>query len=1616
MEFCGNSDLMNLEELWNSNRPVFSKCFLKILPFWIPAGFLWFFAPIEIYVMMRSSKNIRSFSNSISHNYYNVSRLISIIFLLLINLIQLVHDLCFHDPILKMMNIDLESDYYSSSQADITSSILNLLTYILFAFLTQFHRRKGKSTSGVAWIFTFLSWISFTPIMYTFLTQGIDENNNFLKIGFVKSNFRLFFLSGLIFAYAFKLTIIFLLTCFADRKQPSQTAVNLINHSPNTDLCNSKEENFVDSFELNSPYELNENPIDSESRNENAHGQQTLLPKSQKILCPKLKASFLSRIIFWWFNDLAMTGFQRSLKLEDLWELEPSNLTRNIAPEFDRHWLQHSKTRKIKKNALQFETSEVDTVILDENKRQPGIVWALTKTFGYSFLFGAIFKLGHDILQFASPQLLRFFITFVKKPSSEEPIWHGYFIASLFFIVATIQSLMLNYYFYMMFRIGMQVRTVLVSAVYRKSLKLSNSARKKTTTGEIINLMSVDAQRFVDLLPFLNLLWSSPLQILLATYFLWIQLGPSVLAGLVVMVLMIPINGFISSYQRKLQMKQMKKKDERVKVINELLNGIRVIKLYAWEIPFIKKVDSIRSKEIEYLKKIAYLHSTTSFLWTCAPFMVSFVTFGIYVLSSETNVLDPEKAFVSLALFNLLRFPMSMLPMMISMLINVSVSIKRLNQFLNSIELENYVDKSTEISNDIVMKIENGCFSWDSVDNSDAINKTKKKVVKRNFKNENDVSAVINEPLLTEDNVQDNKITDVATTNLKPSLNSINLEIKKGSLVAVVGHVGSGKSSLLSALLGDMEYISGKVNIDPSSTIAYVAQQAWIQNVTLKENILFGSPFNKTRYDSVIEMCALKPDIAILPGGDETEIGEKGINLSGGQKQRVSIARACYTQSDIILMDDPLSAVDSHVAKHIFQKVISSKKGFLKDRTRILVTNNLSFLAEVDQIIVLNRGSISETGTYQQLMSNSGKFAELMREYSTSESQHQNSDSSEQLIRSASLSKDNSSDKFKKRGQTEKLIDSERTETGGVKLSVYLTYFRSLTYIWLFIVSLGFVGMQTASVFSNVWLAVWSNDVVSSSNITQQDIELRNHRLSIYGILGLIQALCVVIGALAMANGVVNSSKVLHHSLLGRIMRSPIQFFDTTPMGRVVNRFSKDVDTIDSTIPHTLRGWFICFLQVVSTFVLIIIEIKVFMIVAVPILLFYYLIQKFYVTTSRQLKRLESVTRSPIYSHFGETLQGVSTIRAYDCSKRFIQESNNRVDINQKCYFPSFIANRWLAVRLEFCGNVITLFSAVFAVISRNSFYSAPGFAGLIMSYALNITQTLNWLIRMTSEMETNVVSVERIDEYCQLPTEREWTRSKNIDPIIPMNWPEKGEIKFSEFAVRYRDGMNIVLNNISINVLSGEKIGIVGRTGAGKSTLTLSLFRLLEGAKGSIEIDDIDIGKIGLHELRSRLSVIPQDPILFSGTIRSNLDPFGVNTDEQLWIALAHSHLKEYISSLESGLDYPVSENGENLSVGQRQLICLARALLRKTKILILDEATAAIDLETDALIQQTIKKEFANCTILTIAHRLNTIIDSNRVLVLDKGKVVEFDSPQTLLADPRTRFYALAKDARII
>uniref|UniRef100_A0A8B9QLM8 Canalicular multispecific organic anion transporter 1 n=1 Tax=Apteryx owenii TaxID=8824 RepID=A0A8B9QLM8_APTOW len=1291
-------------------------------------------------------------------------------------------------------------------------------------------------------------------------------------------------------------------------------------------------------------------------------------------------------------HSMVFKGYRKPLEMEDLWDLKDKDKTKTISAILEKNMKTMVKKaqaemekRKRKKRLRENDPDHGSNM----SKAQSQDILVLVNPFPLLALVSCLGRVsvatpvrilslcwsgasclglsqsGGCLMGRSAPRLL---IAFVSDP--EAFAWQGYLYATLLFLAALVQSLCLQQHFHLCFQLGISVRASLTAAIYKKALTVSSATRKESTVGETVNLMSADAQRFMDMANFIHQLWSCPLQIVLSIVFLWMELGPSVLAGIGVMVLLIPINGFLVTKAKGIQVRNMKNKDERMKIMNEILNGIKILKLFAWEPSFEKRIKEIRARELRDLLNFSYLQSISIFVFSCAPFLVSLASFAVYVLVDENNILDAQKAFTAISLFNVLRFPMAMLPMVISSLVQTNVSTERLERYLGGEDL--------------------------------------------------DTSAIHHDPISGR---QCRSPWPVQLLTWPSCLCSVTLDITPGSLVAVVGAVGSGKSSLVSAMLGEMENIKGHINIQGS--LAYVPQQAWIQNATLKDNILFGSELDEARYQQVLKACALLPDLELLPAGDQTEIGEKGINLSGGQKQRVSLARAVYNNADIYLLDDPLSAVDAHVGKYLFDHVLGPK-GLLQKKTRILVTHSISFLSQVDNIVVLVAGAVSEHGSYSTLLANRGAFAQFLNSYGAQEKDAPDEKAAGtghatglgQAKGALALSKParislqgSSSDTGMDQQQGLPLcrplalhplsvLPLAQYPSGSlpspVKFSMYLRYLRAVGWGFSFWVAMSYLAQYVAFVGTNLWLSAWTDDAQLYLNQTYPPGQ-RDLRIGVFGALGVAQGECGNTGDAA--------SRVMHQRLLSNILHVPMSFFDTTPTGRIVNRFAKDIFTVDETIPMSFRSWLSCFMAIISTLLMISLATPFFALIIIPLGIFYYFVLRFYVSTSRQLRRLDSVTRSPIYSHFGETVSGLSVIRAYGHQERFLQQNESTVDINQKSVYSWIVSNRWLAIRLEFVGSLVVFFSALLAVISKGTLEG--GIVGLSISSALNVTQTLNWLVRMSSELETNIVAVERIHEYTKAP----WVTGKRP----PHGWPSKGEIQFIDYKVRYRPELELVLQGITCDIRSTEKVGVVGRTGAGKSSLTNCLFRVLEAAGGTIMIDGLDISMIGLHDLRQNLTIIPQDPVLFSGTLRMNLDPFDQYPDEEVWKALELAHLKTYVQDLPEGLFHLVSEGGENLSVGQRQLVCLARALLRKAKILILDEATAAVDLETDHLIQTTIRSEFANCTVLTIAHRLHTIMDSNRVMVLQAGRIVEYNSPEELL-QKQGLFSAMAKDAGII
>uniref|UniRef100_A0AAR2L873 ABC-type glutathione-S-conjugate transporter n=1 Tax=Pygocentrus nattereri TaxID=42514 RepID=A0AAR2L873_PYGNA len=1204
-------------------------------------------------------------------------------------------------------------------------------------------------------------------------------------------------------------------------------------------------------------------------------------------------------------HKLVVKGYRNPLQAEDLWSLRKEDTSEKIVSDLEEEWttertkLQQSKTSWPACNLMYF-----NALILAEHV--------------------CSVLIGHLSSSLSPLSLLLGFMS-----EEDAPLWKGYFYASLMFLLSCLLSLFNHQYMYTCFTVGMRVKTAVMGLVYRKSLVISSAARRTCTVGEIVNLVSADTQKLMDFVVYFNAVWLAPIEIALCLFFLWQHLGPSALAGIATVILIFPLNGFIAKKRSKLQEIQMKFMDGRIKLMNEILNGIKILKFYAWEKAYLEQVLGYREKELGALRKSQILYSISIASFNSSSFLIAFAMFGVYVLIDDKNVLDAQKVFVSMALINILKTPLSQLPFAMSTTMQAVVSLKRLGKFLCQEEL-----KPDNVSRE-PCKLGIVC----------------------------------------------QKVTCISR---------INFQVPRGALVAVVGHVGSGKSSLLSAMLGETERRSGSVSIKGS--VAYVPQQAWIQNATLQDNILFGREKRKSWYQRVLEACALLPDLEILPAGDATEIGEKGLNLSGGQKQRVSLARAVYRKADVYLLDDPLSAVDAHVGQHIFDKVIGPK-GVLRDKTRVLVTHGMSFLPQADLILVLVDGEITESGSYQELLNRNGAFADFIHTFASSE-------------RKESSVQRGQSNTFFFTALIKSLFNTKQHSTIIiVKLELYIEYFRTIGLALIVPILFLYAFQQAASLAYNYWLSMWADEPII--NGTQLNTDMK---LGVYGALGFAQGIAIFGTTVAISIGGIIASHQLHLDLLKNVLHSPMSFFESTPSGNLLNRFAKEIDAIDCMIPDGLKMMLSYFFKLMEVCIIVLLATPFAAIIIFPLALLYAFVQSFYVATSCQLRRLESVSRSPIYTHFNETVQGASVIRAFGEQSRFILQANQRVDHNQTAYFPRFVATRWLAVNLEFLGNGVVLAAAILSVMGKDTL--SPGIVGLAVSHSLQVTGILSWIVRSWTDVENNIVSVERVKEYAETPKEAAWTSECNA---LPFAWPQTGTIEFQDYSLQYRKGLEFALKGISLHIHQREKIGIVGRTGAGKSSLALGIFRILEAAKGKIYIDGIDIAELGLHDLRSRITIIPQDPVLFSGSLRMNLDPFDTYSDEEVWNALELAHLKNFISGLPDKLNYECSEGGENLSLGQRQLVCLARALLRKTKILVLDEATAAVDLETDTLIQSTIRSQFEDCTVLTIAHRLNTIMDYTKVIVMDKGHIVEMDSPASLIAQ-RGQFYRMCREAGLV
>lgn len=1237
-------------------------------------------------------------------------------------------------------------------------------------------------------------------------------------------------------------------------------------------------------------------------------------------ICPERKANLISQITFAWVGQIMQLGYRRPITEKDVWQLDTWDRTETLHDSFQKSWAQEIQ------------------------RPRPWLLRALYRSLGGRFLWGGFWKIGNDLAQFIGPIILNLLLQSMQRG---DPAWIGYIYAFLIFVGVVLGVLSEAQYFQNVMRVGYRLRSTLVAAVFRKSLRLTHESRKTFASGKITNLMTTDAEALQQICQSLHTMWSAPFRIVVALILLYGQLGVAALLGALLLILLFPIQTFIISKMQKLTKEGLQRTDKRIGLMNEILAAMDTVKCYAWENSFQSKVQSVRDDELSWYRTAQLLGALNSFILNSLPVVVIVISFGIFTLLGGD--LTPARAFTSLSLFAVLRFPLFMLPNVITQVVNANVSLKRLEDLL--LAEERILLPNPPIEPGLpAISIKNGYFSWEA-------------------KAE------------------------------RPTLSNINLDIPIGSLVAIVGSTGEGKTSLVSAMLGELPPVAD-ATVVIKGKVAYVPQVSWIFNATVRDNILFGSQFEPVKYEKSLDVTCLQQDLEVLPGGDLTEIGERGVNISGGQKQRVSMARAVYSNSDVYIFDDPLSALDAHVGRQVFETCI---KGELRGRTRVLVTNQLHFLSQVDRILLVHEGTVKEEGTFEELSNTGVLFQKLMEnagkmeEYVEEETEHagQIDDKVSKPVNGIDngISKDANQTNEKKQGKSI-LIKQEERETGVVSWNVLMRYKNALGGTWVvMILFMCYVLSEVLRVSSSTWLSYWTDE--SSHSNTHGPLFYN----AIYSLLSFGQVLVTLTNSFWLITSSLHAARRLHNAMLNSILRAPMVFFQTNPLGRIINRFAKDIGDIDRSVAPFGNMFLNQVAQLISTFVLIGVVSTMSLWAIMPLLVVFYVAYLYYQSTAREVKRLDSITRSPVYAQFGEALNGLSTIRAYKAYDRMSAINGRSMDNNIRYTLVSMSGNRWLAIRLETLGGIMIWFTATFAVLQNGRAENQESFAstmGLLLSYALNITSLLTAVLRLASLAENNFNSVERVGTYIELPEEGP-AIIENSRP--PPGWPSNGSIRFEDVVLRYRPELPPVLHGISFTISPSDKVGIVGRTGAGKSSMLNALFRLVELEKGRILIDGCDISKFGLMDVRNVLGIIPQAPVLFSGTVRFNLDPFNEHNDADLWEALERAHLKDVIRRNSLGLDAEVSEAGENFSVGQRQLLSLSRALLRRSKILVLDEATAAVDVRTDALIQKTIREEFKSCTMLIIAHRLNTIIDCDRVLLIDAGKIVEFDSPEALL-----------------
>ncbi|KWU44771.1 ABC transporter [Rhodotorula sp. JG-1b] len=1326
-------------------------------------------------------------------------------------------------------------------------------------------------------------------------------------------------------------------------------------------------------------------------------------------------ANFLSKFTFWWIRPLLVLGYKRELQATDLPKMDPTRESGYLADKFEINFEKRRKAVEDWNRALDDGTYQPTALVrarwrLNEmlgfgrrgGRRNVGLALALSDTFFWEFWSAGIFKVLADAAQVTSPLVMRQIIRQTQKAwaakQAAQPlppvnpavgaaiglflmqIWVSYFQANTFARSG---------------QVGVQARAALIASLYRKAFRMNGKARTTLTNAKLTSHISTSISRIDWASTFFHFSWTTLIQLAEVIIILLCTIGVSSLAGIALVLVALPMQTYAMRQLFKGRQQAQVFTDERIKSISELLSGIRIVKFFAWEKPILDKVATSRKRELGKVRKLLAIRAANQAIAMSIPLLASVLVFAVYSLTGHSQ--NPAEIWTSLALLNLLRAPLMMLPNSLS---TMTDALSALTNLVPVFVAEELPEKLFEIDEkaELALEVRDATFEWETSPPPASGAKGRKP------KSGKKASKVV--------------AAEKTEKDESPSrLEDINLRVPRGQLLCIVGSVGSGKSSLLQGCIGEMRRVKGEVVF--GGRIAYCAQSAWILNTTVRENIIFGREFDETRYWNCIRAACLLTDLDQLPAGDMTEIGEKGITLSGGQRQRVSIARTLYYDADVVLLDDPLSAVDAHVGNHIFQHAI---QGMLKDKTVILVTHALQYLAHADNVIVMENGRIAEEGSFDALLNSNSAFSRFAHEYGVVNAVAQTDEKAQQDEVDEVMDEETETEKSKTEeinpemaagktyGSSRPLVQKEEQATGSIKLSTWYTFAKAANGLFTVpAVLLSLTLMSASQILSQFALTWWQNNNWGLGS---------NTYIGVYAALGISSALFTFLLGLATVWFGTAAARTLHNMAMKQVIQAPMTYFDQTPLGRIMNRFSKDTDNLDSRLNDSLRMALATVAQIAAAVIMISIVYPYFLIPVAAIAYLFVTTSNFYRPSARAIKRHDATLRSFLFAWFGESLTGLPTIRAFGEQERFLRGNEKYIDLENRAWFLTPINQRFLATLIDTLGALLVLVVAIVAVAERTTI--PPSKTGLILSVTLAMQQAVTMLVRQTAEVENNMASIERFEFYAKkLPQEAALDLPSTAPPP---EWPSQGRISMRNVELRYRPELPAVIRNFTLEIGAGEKVGVVGRTGAGKSTLTQAMFRIVELSEGTIEIDDIDIRTLGLTQLRERLSIIPQEPLLFNGTIRSNLDPFGLYDDARLWDALRRSWLVDRTSGTDNvaeasrfTLDTPIEDEGANLSVGERSLVSLARALVRDSKIVCLDEATASVDLETDARIQATIRSEFRDKTLLTIAHRIQTILGSDRILVMDRGEISAFAPPLELFDRHDGIFYSLCVQSNI-